>query len=95
MAKRKTPKVKDLKVKADKLEEKELQDLQSLLKNIDMLHLNIGRTRSAEHDMLHRLAGLNDEVKLMQANFQDKYGDANIDVRTGTLTYENNGQADS
>ena len=95
MAKRKTPKVKDLKVKADKLEEKELQDLQSLLKNIDMLHLNIGRTRSAEHDMLHRLAGLNDEVKLMQANFQDKYGDANIDVRTGTLTYEKNGQADS
>ena len=95
MAKRKTPKVKDLKVKADKLEEKELQDLQSLLKNIDMLHLNIGRTRSAEHDMLHRLAGLNDEVKLMQANFQDKYGDANIDVRTGTLTYEENGQANS
>ena len=95
MAKRKTPKVKDLKVKADKLEEKELQDLQSLLKNIDTLYLNIGRTRSAEHDMLHRLAGLNDEVKLMQANFQDKYGDANIDVRTGTLTYENNGQADS
>ena len=95
MAKRKTPKVKDLKVKSDKLEEKELQDLQSLLKNIDMLHLNIGRTRSAEHDMLHRLAGLNDEVKLMQANFQDKYGDANIDVRTGTLTYEKNGQADS
>ena len=95
MAKRKTPKVKDLKVKADKLEEKELQDLQSLVKTIDMLHLNIGRTRSAEHDMLHKLAGFNDEVKLMQSNFQDKYGDANIDVRTGTLTYENNGQADS
>ena len=95
MAKRKTPKVNDLKVKADKLEEKELQDLQVLVRNIDSIHLNIGRTRAAEHDMLHRLAGLNDEVKLMQANFQDKYGDANIDVRTGTLTYENNGQADS
>jgi len=35
MAKRKTPKVKDLKVKADKLEEQELIDLQTLVKQID------------------------------------------------------------
>ena len=94
MAKRKTPKVKDLKVKADKLEEQELDNLQTLVKSIDALHLNIGRTRAAEHSMLHTLAGKQDEVKLMQANLQDKYGDADIDVRTGSLKY-NDGQADS
>ena len=94
MAKRKTPKVKDLKVKADKLEEQELIDLQTLVKQIDTLHLNIGRTRAAEHDMLHRLAGHQDQVKLMQSKLQDKYGNADIDVRTGSLKY-NDGQADS
>ena len=95
MAKRKTPKVKDLKVKADQLEEKELEKLQTLVRNVDMLHLNIGRTRSAEHDMLHRLAGLNDQMKLMQADFQDKYGDADINVKTGAIKYARDGQADS
>ena len=94
MAKRKTPKVKDLKVKSEKLEEQELIDLQELVKQIDNLHLNIGRTRATEHDMLHRLAGFQDKVKVMQGTLQDKYGDANIDVRTGDLKY-NDEQADS
>jgi len=44
--------------------------------------------------MLHRLAGHQDQVKLMQSKLQDKYGDADIDVRTGDLKY-NDGQADS
>ena len=88
MAKRKTPKVKDLKVKVEKLEEKELQEIQDLVRGIDTLHLNIGRSRAAEHEMLHRLAGQNDQIKLVQANLQDKYGDVDIDIRTGSLKYK-------
>ena len=95
MAKRKTPKVKDLKVKAENLEEKELKDLQSLVQNINSIHLEVGRARVAEHDLLHRLAGFNDSVKLMQNKFQDKYGDADIDVRNGKLTYNKDEQANS
>tara|TARA_R100000541_G_scaffold899_1_gene4712 strand:- start:709 stop:993 length:285 start_codon:yes stop_codon:yes gene_type:complete len=94
MAKRKTPKVKDLKVKAEKLQEQELSDLQNLVKQIDNLHLNIGRTRAAEHDLLHKLAGHQDQVRIMQAKLQDTYGDADIDVRTGDLKYKDE-QADS
>ena len=98
MAKRKTPKVKDLKVKADKLEEKELQDLQSLLKNIDMLHLNIGRTRSAEHEtkkhsLLHQITGVQEQIGLLQKDFQESYGDVDINITDGTIQYQEDEQA--
>ena len=95
MAKRKTPKVKDLKVKAEQLQENELKSLQELVSGINSMHLEVGRIRAAEHDMLHRLAGKQDEVKMMQNTLQDKYGDADIDVRNGKLTYKENEQVNS
>ena len=98
MAKRKTPKkdkIVDLKPKADKLEEKELEQLQQLVRSIDMLNMELGRLETHKHAKLHESAGLQDSLKLMQGKLEDKYGKVDVDIRTGELKQIEDGQANS
>jgi hypothetical protein len=94
MAKRKTPKVKDLKVKADKITAEELKELQVLVRSVDHSHTQLGRLESSKHTILHSLAIVQDKIKLMQSNLEEKYGDIDIDVRDGSIK-EKDGQANS
>jgi hypothetical protein len=98
MAKRKTPKsnkIVDLKPKSEKLEELELQEIQGLVKEVDMVNLDVGRLESHKHNLLHKAAGLNDNIKIVQTKLEAKYGNVDIDIRDGKLTYKEDGQADS
>jgi hypothetical protein len=98
MAKRKTPKsqkVVDLKPRAEKLEENELKELQGIVQKVNTLHTNLGRLSSQQHELNHQLAGVNDEIRLKQTELESKYGNCDIDIRTGELKYPENGQVDS
>ena len=98
MAKRKTPKSKDivdLKPQAEKINQEELIELQTLVQKTDNGHLQMGRLEANKHQILHALAGVQDEIKVLQAKLEDKYGSVDIDVRTGTIKTKENGQADS
>ena len=98
MAKRKTPKSKkvvDLKPKAEKIEEAELKEIQGLVKQTNEVNMEIGRLEVTKHQFLHRLAGINDNIRITQAKLEAKYGDVDIDLRDGKLTYSKDGQADS
>ena len=98
MAKRKTPKSKkvvDLKPKAEKIEELELQEIQGLVKQTNEVNMEIGRLEVTKHQFLHRLAGINDSIRAIQAKLEDKYGDVDIDLRDGMLKYKEDGEADS
>ena len=91
----KKEKVVDLKPKAESLSKEELQDLQVLVRAIDKMHYDIGRVEAQKHNILHQLAGKNDEVRLLQAKLEEKYGKADIDVRDGSIKYPEDGQANS
>jgi hypothetical protein len=98
MAKRKTPKSKeivDLKPQAEKLTQEELTELQTTVGKVDRLHLEIGKVEAQKHNFLHMLAGVQDEIKLLQTKLEDNYGSVDIDVRDGTIKAKENGQADS
>tara|TARA_R100001440_G_scaffold1141_1_gene3753 strand:+ start:1186 stop:1473 length:288 start_codon:yes stop_codon:yes gene_type:complete len=95
MAKRKTPKVKDLKVKADKITAEELTELQRVVSGLELRYLEVGKIENQKHQVLHQIAGLQDNIKLLQTKLEDKYGkNVDIDVRDGSIK-EKDGKVNS
>ena len=97
MAKRKTPKadkVIDLTPKPEKVTNEQLTKLQGTISNLNRLQMEVGMLESRKHNMLHNIAGLNDELTLMQNEFEKDYGTFDIDIQTGTIKYPDNGETD-
>ena len=61
MAKRKTPKVQDL--RPDSITKEELQKLQNVVKIINEAQMQIGMLESQKHAMLHKLGNLNEVIE--------------------------------
>ena len=82
-------KIKELKgVKPEKVTEADLKEMQGLVNNINQLHMEIGRLESQKHNYSHHLAGINDEMTLMQEKLQKEYGTNDINITDGTINYE-------
>jgi len=97
MAKRKTPKAEkviDLTPKAEKITDEQLKKLQDTISNLNRSQLEIGINETRKHNMLHMVARLNDELTLMQNEFEKDYGTFDIDIQTGTIKYPDNGETD-
>ena len=81
-------KIKELKVeKPDKISTEELSSIQNLVNNINRNHLQIGQLETQKHNVLHQLAGLNDELVLMREKFKTIYNTDDINVADGTINY--------
>ena len=98
MAKRKTPKaekVVDLAPKAEKVTTEQLQKIRSIVDRINSTQLNIGQLEARKHQLLHQIAGTNDELALIQNELQEQYGTFDINVENGTINYPSeNGETD-
>ena len=96
MAKRKTKKeeIVDLKPKAEKVTDKQLEDIQKIVNNINMSELEIGRIETRKHRFLHSIAILNDKLTLMQSEFEKEYGSSDINIQTGEIKHPENGKTD-
>ena len=90
MAKRKTPKVKDL--RPEKISEKELNQVQSIINNINRAQLEIGSFETKKHNMLHHVSSLQEQLSKMQVEFKKNYGTDDINIQDGTINYEDNEQ---
>jgi len=93
MAKRKTPKVKDLKPAS--ITEEELKGLRELVGRINMVQREIGQLEQQKHGALKALESFQSQVGELQAELEKKYGKADVDVRDGKITYHADEQADS
>ena len=90
MAKRKTPKaekVVDLAPKAEKVTTEQLQKIRSIVDRINSTQLNIGQLEARKHQLLHQIAGTNDELALIQNELQEQYGTNDISIMDGTINY--------
>ena len=96
MAKRKTPKtekVVDLNPKQERINKKELSKIQSLVNSLNKLQMEIGIMETRKHSLLHQVAGITDEMQVVQNELEDKYGTWDVDLNTGKLNYpEENGE---
>ena len=99
MAKRKTPKadkIVDLKPKAEKITEEQLSKVQNTVNGINRTQLEIGSMELRKHELLHSIAGLRDQLTLLQSEFEKEYGTFDVDIQTGAINYpQENGETNS
>ena len=97
MAKTKTKKVEeaiDLS-KPEKVTSEQLKNIQTIVDRINNAQMNIGQLEARKHQMLHFLAGINDELVLIQTELREQYGTDDINIPDGTINYQKeNGETD-
>ena len=95
MAKNTSKKIKELKgIKPEKITEDQLSRVQNTINEINKFQLEIGSIEVRKHEMMHNIAGLRDELTLMQAELEKQYGTFDINIQDGTINYPENGEAD-
>jgi len=100
MAKTKTKntsrKIKELKgIKPEKITAEQLEKVQNTVNSMNRAQLEIGSMELKKHEMLHQIAGLRDELTLLQGEFEKDYGTFDINIQDGTINYEDDVKADS
>ena len=90
MAKRKTPKgekIVDLKPKAEKVTEEQLTKVQSIVNTINRAQMDLGMMETRKHQVLHSITVMQDELSVMQVDFNEQYGTSDINIQDGTINY--------
>jgi len=90
-------KIKELKgIKPEKITDEQLKKVQDTVNGINKTQFELGTMELRKHEMMHNIAGLRDELTLLQAEFEKDYGTFDINIQDGTINYpKENGQADS
>jgi beta-galactosidase beta subunit len=88
-------KIKELKgIKPEKITDEQLKKVQDSVNNINRAQLEIGSMEIKKHEMMHNIAGLRDELTLLQAEFEKDYGTFDINIQDGVINYpKENGEA--
>ena len=97
MAKTKSKKEKlvDLNPKAEKVTDVQLQRVQSIVNSINRAQMEIGMMESRKFNVLKGIGISQEQLTLMQQEFEKDYGTANIDITDGTINYQKeNGETD-
>ena len=97
MAKNTSKKIKELKgIKPEKITEEQLEKVQKLISSVNKLQMEVGIMESRKHNALHNIAGINDQLTLLQSEFEKDYGTFDINIEDGTINYQKeNGKVNS
>jgi|7_EtaG_2_1085326.scaffolds.fasta_scaffold06063_7 hypothetical protein len=89
-------KIKELRgIKPEKITDEQLAKVQDTVNNINRAQLEIGSIELKKHEMLHNIAGLRDELTLLQTEFEKDYGTFDINIQDGVINYpKENGKTD-
>jgi len=90
-------KIKELKgIKPEKITDEQLKKVQETVNNMNRAQLEIGSIEVKKHEMMHQIAGLRDNLTVLQGEFEKEYGTFDINIQDGTINYPvENGQTDS
>tara|TARA_R110000737_G_scaffold160564_1_gene188404 strand:+ start:848 stop:1138 length:291 start_codon:yes stop_codon:yes gene_type:complete len=96
MAKGTNTKIKELKgIKPERITTEQLERVQSTVNNINRAQLEIGSVELKKHEMLHQIAGLRDELTLLQSELEKEYGTFDVNIQDGKINYAADVEADS
>ena len=90
-------KIKELKgVKPEKITDEQLKKVQELVNNLNRSQLEIGSMEVKKHELMHQVAGLRDELTVLQTEFKKEYGTFDINIQDGIINYpKENGEVNS
>tara|TARA_R100001163_G_C4872003_1_gene73371 strand:- start:61 stop:342 length:282 start_codon:yes stop_codon:yes gene_type:complete len=93
MAKRKTPKVKDL--RPEKLNEEQTKQVQQVISLSNKIKLELGNISVRQHTLLHEMDIVNKQISEINQSLEKEYGKIDVDIATGKIKYLDDEQADS
>ena len=89
-------KIKELKgIKPDKITDDQLKKVQDTVNGINRAQLEIGSIELKKHEMMHQIAGLRDELTLLQGEFEKDYGTFDINIQDGKINYKDDVEVNS
>jgi len=90
-------KIKELNgIKPEKITDEQLKKVQSTVNSINRAQLEIGSVEVKKHELMHNIAGLRDELTLLQDEFKKDYGTFDINIQDGVINYnKENGEVNS
>ena len=92
----KNEKVVDLKPKAEKITDEQLEKVQNTVNSMNRVQLEVGNLEVRKHEMMHQVAGLREGLTVLQTEFEKEYGTFDINIQDGTINYPaENGKANS
>jgi len=93
MAKNTTKKIKELKSdKPEKITNEELNQVQSVINDVNRAQLEIGSFESKKHNLLHHVAQLQEKLGKLQVDFEKTYGTVDINIQDGTINHNKDEQ---
>jgi predicted RNA binding protein with dsRBD fold (UPF0201 family) len=72
--------------KVNSITKEQLTKIQEQQKQLSDLLKDIGFVEVQKHALLHKQAGLNDEIETFKAELEKEYGAITIDIETGNYT---------
>ena len=95
MAKNTTKKIKELKAeKPEKITNEELNQVQSVVNDINRGQLEVGSIESKKHNLLHHISALQEQLGKMQSEFKEIYGTVDINIQDGAINYKEDVKTD-
>ena len=96
MAKNTSAKIKELKgIKPEKITDEQLKKVQDTVNSLNRSQLEIGSIELKKHEMMHQIAGLRDELTLLQGEFEKDYGTFDINIQDGNINYKDDVEVNS
>ena len=93
MAKNTTKKIKELKAeKPSKITNEELNQVQSVVNDINRAQLEIGSFESKKHNLLHHVSTLQQKINSIQVELEKIYGTVDINIQDGTINHDKDEQ---
>ena len=88
-----TAKIKELTGgKPSVISSEQLDKVQSVINRINQAQMDVGALESRKHQALHYIAGINDELTLIQEELKKEYGTDDINIKDGAINYPENGE---
>tara|TARA_R100000315_G_C5130268_1_gene74459 strand:+ start:295 stop:588 length:294 start_codon:yes stop_codon:yes gene_type:complete len=94
MAKRKTPKTVDLKPRAEKITDQQLERLQRTVSGINRIKVELGTIEVQKHGLLHTSNDLQNVLQELQQEFMNDYETTDVNIQDGSIKYKEDGEAD-
>jgi len=93
MAKNTTKKIKELKAeKPSKITNEELNQVQSIVNDLNRAQMEIGSFESKKHNLLHYVSTIQEKLNALQTEFEKTYGTADINIQDGTINHNKDEQ---
>ncbi|MGV6832498.1 MAG: hypothetical protein ACWA5P_13160 [bacterium] len=71
---------------ANKVTAEELKQIKDQQAELGQVVNQIGQLEANKHALLHKIAGINEDIEHTKKQLEEKYGSINIDLETGTYT---------